>query len=189
MNEVRLKQVELCDILRRIFITRVDEEVIEALKYLKENLQSEELKKLFDLLQKDEDFEELTYEINRIYYQGSVVPTSASVFLSDKRLMMQEEAIKVAEIYKEWELDTSKFKDVPDYIGFEMEFLYFLFALSEESKNKDMTIHNEVNEAIDDFIKNHIFNWIDMFIKESKEETEDKFVVGLLDKIEVLRKK
>lgn len=106
-----------------------------------------------------------------------------SVYLDEGRKVMGESTVKVMEIYKEEGLVMDgDFKDLPDHITVELEFMYYL-AFKEvealEEKNAEKAAY--YLDARESFQRNFPGKWISPFCNKIKEGTDNEFYNALAD--------
>jgi TorA maturation chaperone TorD len=94
-----------------------------------------------------------------------LAPPYASIYLEGERKIMGDSTVDVIERYQEVGLDISKqFKDAPDHIAAELEFMYVLICLEisalQDGISEDMqnSIHRQRA-----FLKDHLGAWIGPF--------------------------
>ncbi len=118
----------------------------------------------------------LEVEYNRLFYGpfAPLVYPYESVYLDVDGLVMGQSAVAVLQQYREVGLAVSpEFKDLPDHIVVELEFMAYLCAKEAEScvfKQSDKALEYLRKES--DFIKKHLNAWVlnfcDKIIAESK---------------------
>ncbi len=110
-------------------------------------------------------------------------PPYGSVYLDGGRRVMGDSTIEVVRIYEKAGMVMDKdFKELPDHIAVELEFMYYLIykemeALEKSEKDKALAFGE---------IRNHFFNrflspWIPPFCEKIKEKTDNHFYIALAD--------
>jgi TorA maturation chaperone TorD len=110
-------------------------------------------------------------------------PPYGSVYLDGERRVMGNSTMEVIRLYEEAGLVMDKdFKELPDHIAVELEFMYYLIhkeveALEKSEKDKALVIGET---------RNHFFNrflspWVPAFCKKMKESTDNLFYIALAD--------
>jgi len=110
-------------------------------------------------------------------------PPYGSVYLDGERRVMGNSTMEVIRLYEEAGLAMDKdFKELPDHIAVELEFMYYLIykeveALEKLEKDKALAFRE---------IRNHFFNrffspWIPPFWEKIKETTDNNFYIALAD--------
>lgn len=142
---------------------------------------SSEMEKAF--LKADE--EELTVEYARLLvgpYELKA-PPYGSVYLDGERRVMGDSTMEVIRLYEEAGLVMDKdFKELPDHIAVELEFMYYLIhkeveALERSEKDKATALKAT---------RNHFFNrlfspWVPAFCEKMKESTNNPYYINLAD--------
>jgi len=110
-------------------------------------------------------------------------PPYGSVYLEGERKVMGDSTLQVVNLYEEAGLVIDQsFKELPDHIAVELEFMYYLIhkeveALERSEKDK-ATVLKET--------RNHFFNrlfspWVPPFCEKMKESTNNPFYINLAD--------
>ena len=129
--------------------------------------------------------EELSVEYARLFvgpYELKA-PPYGSVYLDGERRVMGNSTMEVIRLYEEAGLAMDKdFKEVPDHIAVELEFMYYLIykemeALEKLEKDKALALEET---------RNHFFNrflslWVPSFCQKMKESTNNLFYIALAD--------
>lgn len=104
-----------------------------------------------------------------------------SVYLEGERKMMGDSTLDVRNRYREAGLDTANnFKDAPDHITAELEFMYYLIF-----KEIDAFANSDIDTAIDfiqkqrSFLEDHLMAWVPEFAKSIIESAESPFYPNL----------
>ncbi len=133
-------------------------------------------KNLFDLFNVD-DIVELQKEYVRLFITSKHVPCPPyESAYRDKQHRLMVFAQELIKKYKKAGLKISKkFKELPDHIAAELEFMYYLCYMEEKfKKEKNKKEAEKFREMQKEFLKEHIAKWVPRFcddvIKESKIE-------------------
>lgn len=137
--------------------------------------QAEELKKALDAinLASEQELEDLLWEYTRLFIgpQRLPCPPLESVYTSPKRLMMQGAYSEVQEFYGRIGIEVGSGDVMPDHIGVELNFLAILFGrIASESAKKE-----HFGELAEEFLANHLTNWIPRFTLDMEEATQVLF--------------
>jgi TorA maturation chaperone TorD len=129
--------------------------------------------------------EELSIEYARLFVGPFELkaPPYGSVYLDGGRRVMGDSTMEVVRIYEKTGLAMDKeFKELPDHIAVELEFMYYLIykeveALEKLEKDKALALEET---------RNHFFNrflspWIPPFCEKIKETTDNHFYIALAD--------
>jgi len=129
--------------------------------------------------------EELKVEYARLFvgpYELKA-PPYGSIYLDGERKVMGNSTMEVIKLYEEAGLVMDKdFKELPDHIAVELEFMYYLIhkeveALERSEKDKATALKET---------RNHFFNrlfspWVPPFCEKMKESTNNPFYINLAD--------
>ena len=116
-----------------------------------------------------------------------LAPPYGSVYLDDGGRVMGDSTMKVIEAYQEEGLSKNDdFKDLPDHITVEMEFMSYLIYKEREALQKsDLDTAKEYANKQEDFLKNSIRPWVYQFCSRIKEGTDNEFYRSLADCLSV----
>ena len=131
------------------------------------------------------DEEGLTVEYARLFVGPFELkaPPYGSVYLDGERKVMGNSTIEVIKLYEETGLVMDKdFKELPDHIAVELEFMYYLIhkeveALEKSEKEKALAF----GETRLRFFNRFLSPWIPPFCEKIKEATDNQFYIGLAD--------
>lgn len=112
---------------------------------------------------------------------GLRAPPYGSVYLENGRQVMGASTLRAREIYVETGLDVAEtFKDAPDHIAAELEFVYFLiFKAIEAIGHSDMEAAMFYLAKRRAFLQDHLGAWISEFAREVEENSETCFYRNL----------
>lgn len=100
-----------------------------------------------------------------------------SVWLEENKTLMGDTTMAVLELYKEggFEID-EEFRELPDHIAVELEFLYLLIFRENEARSSgDAARLNSVTDLKARFLDQHLGRWIGPFTDAVKENAESIF--------------
>ena len=110
-------------------------------------------------------------------------PPYGSVYLDGGRRVMGDSTIEVVRIYEKAGMVMDKdFKELPDHIAVELEFMYYLIykemeALEKSEKDKALAFGETRNRFFNRFLS----PWIPPFCEKIKETTDNHFYIALAD--------
>ncbi len=123
---------------------------------------------------------ELEVEYTRLFitaYPRIPAPPYASIYLEDDRLVWGNSTVEALEIYREAGLKVSDdFRDVPDHIAAELEFVSYL--ISSELKAKEKGDDDRLSKMLsiqDCFLADHLLKWASSFFDIVIESTGPTF--------------
>ena len=131
----------------------------------------------------DADLEAFKVEFSRLFVGPYEMPAApyGSVYLEEGRKMMGDSTLDVKIRYREAGLNTAKtFKDAPDHISAELEFMYYLIFKEIEAFSK-----SDTEAAIDfiqkqkSFLEDHLMLWVPQFTANIIENAETSFYQNL----------
>lgn len=110
-------------------------------------------------------------------------PPYGSVYLDRERRVMGDSTMEVIKIYKEAGLSIDEdFKELPDHIAVELEFMYFLLYQEVEAlENSESDRASGLREIQERFSKRFFKPWIPPFCTKIKESTNSQFYDALAD--------
>lgn len=106
-----------------------------------------------------------------------------SVWLDEAKTLMGDSTVAVLELYREadFEMD-EEFKELPDHVAAELEFLYLLLFRENEARNADDK--DRLAAAIElqrRFLKEHLGAWIGQFTNAIRSSAQCGFYRELAD--------
>ena len=133
--------------------------------------------------------EDLSVEYARLFVGPFelLAPPYGSVYLDDGGRVMGDSTMKVIEAYqKEGLSKNDDFKDLPDHIAVEMEFMsYLIFKEREALEKSDSDAAKEYADKREDFLNNSIRPWVPQFCSRIKQGTENGFYQSLAECLSV----
>lgn len=104
-----------------------------------------------------------------------------SVYLDDGRTLMGESTLDVENKYREEGLDTAKdFKDAPDHITAELEFMYYLIYKEIEAfSNSEIETALAFVQKQKYFLESHLLAWVPTFAANIIENADTLFYQNL----------
>ncbi len=136
--------------------------------------------------------EELQVEYTQLF-KGPytlLAPPYGSVYLDEGRQVMGDSTMQVIKAYEQEGLaKSSDFKDLPDHIVVELEFMSFLiYQELTVLEAKDKELARNYMEKQNSFLNNFLRKWVPPFCQRIKEGTENKFYVSLADCLSIFIK-
>ena len=127
--------------------------------------------------------EHLEVDFSKLFvgpYQLSA-PPYGSVYLEIERKMMGDSTQDVRNRYREAGLDTAKtFKDAPDHISAELEFMYYLiFKEIEALSNSNTETAIGFIQKQKSFLEDHLMVWVPEFANNIVGNAENPFYLNL----------
>jgi TorA maturation chaperone TorD len=129
--------------------------------------------------------EELSVEYARLFVgpYELLAPSYGSVYLDNERRVMGDSTMKVIGMYQQAGLSIDDdFKEVPDHITAELEFMYYLIfkeiAAIERSEIERVEQFIKTQEL---FLNKFLGRWIKPFCEKIKEGTDNDFYIALAD--------
>ncbi|MFW6042559.1 MAG: TorD/DmsD family molecular chaperone [Chloroflexota bacterium] len=110
-----------------------------------------------------------------------LAPPYGSIYLDNARTVMGPSTADVRNRYREFGLDISQdFKDAPDHISAELEFLYYLvFQELEALKQADVESARILLDAQKSFLDAHLGAWVAEFTDRVSAHAETEFYSNL----------
>jgi TorA maturation chaperone TorD len=104
-----------------------------------------------------------------------------SVYLDGERKIMGDSTLDVQNRFREVGLDMAKnFKDAPDHITAELEFMYYLiFKEIEAFSNSDIETAFGFIQKQKSFLEDHLMAWVPEFTNSIIEHAENPFYLNL----------
>jgi TorA maturation chaperone TorD len=129
------------------------------------------------------DVEPLKVDFSKLFvgpYKLFAAPYG-SVYLDDERTIMGDSTLDVRNRYREAGLGTAKnFKDAPDHITAELEFMYYLiFREIEAFANSDIETAIGFIQKQKSFLEDHLLVWVPEFANCIIENAENPFYPNL----------
>jgi TorA maturation chaperone TorD len=129
------------------------------------------------------NLEALTVDYARLFLgpYELLAPPYGSVYLDGERQIMGESTLEVRNRYKEAGLDiSSDFRDPPDHIVAEFEFMYFLiFKGVEAIENSDIEATISFLEKQRAFLREYLGAWVFVFADNIEKNAETGFYKSL----------
>lgn len=128
--------------------------------------------------------EDLTVEYSKLFVGPFelLAPPYGSVYLEGRRVM-GDSTMEVIKVYQKEGLSRSDdFKDLPDHIAVELEFMSYLIYKGIESLEKsDLNTAQKFKERQEDFLNAFLRRWVQAFCEKIKNGTENGFYTALAD--------
>lgn len=119
-----------------------------------------------------------------------LAPPYGSVYLEGKRRIMEDSTMDILRRYADVGLTTSEsFKDIPDHIRAELEFMHFLiFKEIEATRKEDVNDFNNFLNNQQSFLEQHLCAWIADFAENVVNNAQTSFYQNLARATEVFVK-
>lgn len=135
-------------------------------------------------LQIVENLDPLRSEFARLFVGPYSLPAPpyGSVYLEGERRIMGDSTVDAGNRYRDSGLTISEsFKDPPDHIAAELEFMYFLVFSEIDSIQSDQTDAGyEYLYRQKSFLKDHLGTWIEDFTRHAEQGTKSDFYRNLV---------
>lgn len=133
--------------------------------------------------------EELSVEYARLFMGPFelVAPPYGSVYLDGARQVMGDSTVETIKMYEAEGLSMdNEFKELPDHITVELEFMNFLIykeieALEKSEFDKALNLIKVQELFLDKFLK----RWVKLFCDKIKEGTDNEFYTSLADCVSI----
>jgi TorA maturation chaperone TorD len=110
-----------------------------------------------------------------------LAPPYGSVYLDDGTRVMGDSTMQVINIYNNEGLSKDDdFKDLPDHIAVEMEFMSYLMYKERDALHKsDLGAAREYANKQNDFLRKMVRPWVPQFCNKIREGTENRYYQSL----------
>jgi TorA maturation chaperone TorD len=110
-------------------------------------------------------------------------PPYGSVYLDDGRRVMGDSTLEVINIYQVTGLTMDdEFKELPDHIAAELEFMYFLsYRKVDALERSELQTASDLKQTAEYFLNEHLRKWVPRFSRNIKEGTRSEFYDALAD--------
>lgn len=126
-----------------------------------------------------EEVEDLLVEYTRLFLGPTNAPVKpyGSVWLGGAGALMQDSTVAVSRLYAEGGFELSEeFRDLPDHIAAELEFLYLLLFRREAARlEANLEEERAVTQLARRFLREHLGAWIGPFARRLKEASQSAF--------------
>lgn len=134
-------------------------------------------------LQGPKELEKLKIDFARLFVgpYSLLAPPYGSVYLEGDRKIMGDSTLDVQDRYRKAGVELSdNFRDVPDHIAAELEFMYFLvFKEIQALENSDVDTTIDYFEKQRAFLSEHLGTWVFNFADSIEKEAETEFYKNL----------
>lgn len=169
-------------LLSSIYLCKPSKEAIEnwrALLAEDTTIFLQDLKNAIDKIDtsSNRELEDLLWEYTRLFIGPYRLPCPPweSVYTSPKKLMMQEAAVEVQNIYRATGLTINTSDIMPDHIGTELNFLSILF----QRINTVVGGTNDYIKIAEKFLNEHLMKWVPQFTRDMEEAADVLFYKAL----------
>ena len=141
-------------------------------------------------LQGAKELEKLKIDFARLFAgpYSLLAPPYGSVYLEGERQIMGDSTLDVQNRYRKEGVELSdSFRDVPDHIAVELEFMYFLiFKEIEALASSDFESASDYIEQQKSFLQVHLGSWMPKFASNVEQNAATKFYKNLARATELL---
>lgn len=169
-------------LLSSIYLCKPSREAIESWRALfaeDTTIFLQDLKNAIDKIDtsSNRELEDLLWEYTRLFIGPYRLPCPPweSVYTSPKKLMMQEAAAEVQNIYRATGLTINTSDIMPDHIGTELNFLSILF----QRINTVVGGTNDYIKIAEKFLNEHLMKWVPRFTRDMEEAADVLFYKAL----------
>lgn len=173
---------EAIELLSSMYLCKPSREALENWKTALSgdvSLFLDELKKAINEIDitSDTELEELLWEYTRLFIGPYKLPCPPweSVYTSPKRLMMQDAAGQVRELYAEAGLTINTDDVMPDHIGVELNFLAVLLQRTHSVSGDKEEQVKRTGKLLND----HLLKWTPKFTQDMEDAAETPFFRAL----------
>lgn len=143
-------------------------------------------------IENSQNIEALQVDFARLFVGPYTLPAApyGSVYLDGGRTLMGDSTLDVKARYQEEGLDTAdNFKDAPDHVTAELEFMYYLiFKEIEAFSNSDIETGVAFIQKQINFLESHLMTWVPEFAGKIIESAETLFYRNLAEATEIFLK-
>ena len=129
------------------------------------------------------DAQELLVDYTRLFVgpTGALAQPYGSVWLEDGSSLMRESTVAVNALYDEGGFELAEdFRDLPDHVAAELEFLYLLlFRRAEAARNADPAAAERFAQTQRRFLDEHLGRWVAPFTAAVRDGAQTAFYRGL----------
>lgn len=129
------------------------------------------------------DAQELLVDYTRLFVgpTGALAQPYGSVWLEDGSSLMRESTVAVNALYDEGGFELAEdFRDLPDHVAAELEFLYLLlFRRAEAARNADPAAAERFAQTQRRFLDEHLGRWVTPFAAAIRDGAQTAFYRGL----------
>ena len=143
----------------------------------------EHVSKMKICLDQEEDLDQIKVEYAKLFVgpYNLKAPPYGSVYLETENRVMQESTFDALKLYRSAGLDMAvDFKDAPDHISAELEFMSFLIFKEVEALSiNDIEACYVFNDKQRSFMMRHLGVWISDFLQKIEENAKTEFYLSL----------
>jgi TorA maturation chaperone TorD len=152
------------------------------MKFLNINV-LEHISKMNIYLERKEDLDRIKVEYAKLFVgpYNLKAPPYGSVYLETENRVMHESTFDALKLYRSAGLDMAvDFKEPPDHISAELEFMSFLIFKELESRSiNDIEAIYGFNDKQSSFMMRHLGVWVSDFLLNIEENAETEFYLSL----------
>ncbi len=182
MTTMIINPSKALSLLSNMYLCKPSKDALENWKVLLAEDDSIFLQDLKDGVQgidtcSETELDELVWEYTQLFIGPYRLPCPPweSVYTSPKRLLMQDAAAEVQEMYRAAGLTVNSLDILPDHLGAELNFLAVLFEkMSDETEDKELYL-----DMIQEFFSDHLMKWVPRFTHDMEEAADSPFYKAL----------
>jgi TorA maturation chaperone TorD len=167
--------LEACGLLGSMYLCKPDRATLDSWKALFSEAVPDILSDLKDALDKidiasDSELEDLLWEYTRLFIGPYKLPCPPweSVYMSPKKLMMQEAYDEVRDYYNKAGLTVNNQGIMADHIGAELNFLVVILQKANSDPEKEQYYRNLAKG----FLAEHIIKWVPQFARDMEDAAD-----------------
>ncbi len=139
--------------------------------------------------------DELLLDYARLFLgpSGALAPPYGSVWLEGQEILMRDSTVAVSRLYEEGGFEIAEdFRELPDHIAVELEFLYLLLFREEEAKGQADAAQIERMAGLKRrFLDEHLGRWVGPFATAVRSAAETRFyreVANLTERVVLMER-
>ena len=173
---------KILELLSNLYLCKPTKEAVENWKALFSNNVPKSLSNLKDAIDKvdvysEQELEDLLWDYTRLFVGPYKLPCPPweSVYISPKKLMMQEACDEIRDFHNEIGLTINNPDVMPDHIGAELNFLAVLYKKMESAPEERPYFADIAKRFLDE----HLTKWIPQFTSDMAEAANSLFYKAL----------
>jgi len=127
-------------------------------------------------------YDQLHWDYTRLFIGPYQLPAPLweSAYLSEERLLFQESTLQVRHTYAKYGFLPHQYQqEADDHLGLELDFMYQLACLAGKKQGSDVEKLREVVQDSQEFLQNHLLNWIPQLTHDIKNSATTGFYQGI----------
>ncbi len=196
LTEIQAHEVSRCVIYQRLSRCFMDPDkdlknAVQSMKHHCSELRSRALpavQSLCDEIKAVSTLERIRIDFARLFIgpYSLLAPPYGSIYLDNQRRIMGQSTMEVIRFYRHAGLEIAPtYKDAPDHIASELEFMYYLiFTEINELEKQDVDHVQPLIIDQCDFLDHHLSPWVPAFSQTLKAEAGTEFYRSLAEATE-----